>query len=646
MTLYYAPAPKEVLDLAVQANGKVVICGVTYSFYKGIFQGQVFTSLHGFLLPPTLPSSSPIMRLNANGSVDTSFNSTGNILPSSSSYATLEKVILQPDGKMIVGGFFHTQQSNYNIARLNVNGSIDNSFNASSAIDSLKRVVDLILQQDGKVVVKYIAVGVGGQGGVVRLNSDGSLDNTFNLSGYNLNGNLITNDISFILQQPDGKIFLNPSTRVKSNGVLDTTYYTGPMYFRQGVNYTGNYSAYDAALQQDGKLIIIGAFDSINGYARGGVARLNICNDYTNVSTSVTGVTCPNTLDGSVQFNITGGTPPYSIYGSSNTGYVLDTTIVTPTYSLSNLPSGFGRSYLISDIKGCIYYNTMSVYLGAPYPYNGEQICMVTVEAGTGRNQIIWEKTRGVNTAWFKIYKQNSVTIQYDSIGMVHLDSLSVFTDYNSNPNQQSASYSISVVDSCGNESYQSVTHTTIHLSANQGINNQVNLQWNAYDGFSYPNFEIYRSNNGGAFVLIGSVANSSFSYTDLTPPGGTNYYYVAVTNPNGCNPSRAITKASSNILDGQGNPVLLGIENIKSAGVLVYPNPAQNRFKIDVNSCAATTGYTVKIINTLGQAVFNQAITQPLFDIDVTTWATGTYVLQVLDAQQNIKATKRVVLQ
>src|SRR6202012_5072728 len=88
-----------------------------------------------------------------------------------------------------------------------------------------------------------------------------------------------------------------------------------------------------------------------------------------------------------------------------------------------------------------------------------------------------------------------------------------------------------------------------IHLSANQGINSEINLQWNPYVGFSYSDFEIYRSNNGGAFSLIGTVANTSYAYTDLTPPSGVNYYYVSVVNPAGCNPSRSVSSSSSNIL-------------------------------------------------------------------------------------------------
>lgn len=230
----------------------------------------------------------------------------------------------------------------------------------------------------------------------------------------------------------------------------------------------------------------------------------------------------------------------------------------------------------------CVY--KASVDLQAHEVYQAQQLCIVTVDTATGRNLVVWEQTPNADIAAYKIWKRNDITSQYDSIGVVPVDSFSTFIDVNSDPPQQSSSYAISIIDVvCGNESVLSPVHTTVHLSANLGVNQQVNLQWDSYVGFSYSSFEVYRSNNGGAFIQIGNTANTVYSYTDLTPPSGTNYYYVAVTNASGCNPSRSVQKSLSNILDGNGNPVS-GIGNISKDKVSVYPNPFTNKLNVEPN--------------------------------------------------------------
>ncbi len=317
------------------------------------------------------------------------------------------------------------------------------------------------------------------------------------------------------------------------------------------------------------------------------------------------------------------------------------------TTSQSILVDGGQYSVTVSDAYNCVA--TADTTINVTYPIDWARLCLITVDSSTGFNQLIWEKTDGYNTAWFKIYKQNNFTSQFDSIGLVHIDSLSVFTDYNSNPNQQSATYYIGTIDSCGNEAFGlafQYGHTTIHLSANQGINNQVNLQWNAYNGFNYSNFEIYRSNNGGAFAQIGSVANSSFSYTDLNPPGGSNYYYVAVTNPNGCNPSRSVNSSISNILDGQGNPFITGIKDFDECHVIVYPNPAKDIIEVNATKLVVTEGCSAKIINALGQVVLSQTINQLSFDINVSHLVSGSYALQIINPSTNQAAFKRIVIE
>lgn len=247
------------------------------------------------------------------------------------------------------------------------------------------------------------------------------------------------------------------------------------------------------------------------------------------------------------------------------------------------------------------------------FPLSVRDICLVTVDTATNHNRVIWEKTQGENIAGYYILKLNDITSQYDSIGFVHKDSLTEFIDVNSNPAQQSSSYKLRVVNASLCE-YISNSHTTIHLSANQGTGGQVNLSWNAYDGFSYNTFEIYRSNNGGAYQQIGNTANNVYSYTDLTPPSGTNYYYVAIAKVPACDPSRSISSTISNILNPND---VTGVNNIENFKFSVYPNPFADKLNVEPN-------VPYKLFDLVGREVYDSESKANLSQLSM-----GTYIFQ-----------------
>jgi uncharacterized delta-60 repeat protein len=117
---------------------------------------------------------------------------------------------LQPDGKVLIGGLFSKVQGveRVGIARLNTDGNLDSSFvPAAGIVFNAKKV---ILQPDGKIIVVATYSNVN----LVRLNSDGSLDNTFNpdhtisIDGLDDGAGNATNrgEVKSALLQPDGKI--------------------------------------------------------------------------------------------------------------------------------------------------------------------------------------------------------------------------------------------------------------------------------------------------------------------------------------------------------------------------------------------------------------------------------------------------------
>ena len=77
-----------------------------------------------------------------------------------------------------------------------------------------------------------------------------------------------------------------------------------------------------------------------------------------------------------------------------------------------------------------------------------------------------------------------------------------------------------------------------------------------------------------------------------------------------------------------------------------VYPNPANDQLYIDNGYYLSMNGYTLKIVNSVGQDVFNSLITIPLFVIDISTLgSTGLYFIQVIDGNNNVLENRKLVL-
>ena len=135
-----------------------------------------------------------IARVNANGGLDTTFSPVG-------ANAAINTVVLQSDGKIIIGGdftSFNSDSTKKYLARLNSDGSLDTSF--SPVLDA--PVLALKVQSDRRILVGGAMSMVNGaaRSGIARLNQDGTLDTSFDI-GTGTNGPVWSID-----QQSDGKI--------------------------------------------------------------------------------------------------------------------------------------------------------------------------------------------------------------------------------------------------------------------------------------------------------------------------------------------------------------------------------------------------------------------------------------------------------
>ena len=140
----------------------------------------------------------------------------------------MDVITLQPDGKILVGGVFtsYSGVTRNGIIRLNTGGTIDNTFNSGDGFNS--NVYSITLQPDGKILVGGFFSSYNGVTNdyIVRLNSNGTIDNTFitgSTNGFN-------SSVTSIILQPDGKILVsgefNTYSGVTYNGIIRFTSFT------------------------------------------------------------------------------------------------------------------------------------------------------------------------------------------------------------------------------------------------------------------------------------------------------------------------------------------------------------------------------------------------------------------------------------
>lgn len=248
-------------SVLVQSNGQIVASGVAN--IGGVVQGI-------------------IVRYNSNGTLDNTFGTNGVVTTVIGDNGTFNTVFQQSDGKLVVGGSAGlTTNPQYIVARYNADGSLDTNFGnqgvVTSILSSSTSSVNAIAQQtNGQLII----VGTANSATfiprifVARLNGNGTFDNTFGSSGVTFTtfGNFASG-VSVAIQPADGKIVVGGSSqtsflaaRYTTAGVLDTTFGNSGIFT---YNFLGSIAASTSLLiQSDGKIVQGGFSDSNFAVAR------------------------------------------------------------------------------------------------------------------------------------------------------------------------------------------------------------------------------------------------------------------------------------------------------------------------------------------------------------------------------------------
>jgi uncharacterized delta-60 repeat protein len=250
-------ANSDVVHISKQSDGKFILVG-NFATWNGTTVNR-------------------IVRLNSDGTRDTTFTTNTGTAANSAIYSSS----VQSDGKIIIAGDFTSWNGTTvgRVVRLNSDGTRDTTFTTNTGTGASSWILHTAIQPDGKILLGGNFTTWNGvtANRIVSINSDGTLDTTFNSNTSTSANNAVYSSIAI---QPDGKILLggffttwggvtvNRIVRLNSDGTRDTTFTTN-------TGTAANNTVYSLDVQSDGKIVIGGNFTTWNGITTNYIVRLN-----------------------------------------------------------------------------------------------------------------------------------------------------------------------------------------------------------------------------------------------------------------------------------------------------------------------------------------------------------------------------------
>jgi uncharacterized delta-60 repeat protein len=365
------------MDLTILDSGKILTAGTNYDVQTDFL----------------------ITQYNPDGTLDTGFGNNGSATINVGVSDFQPKMLVQSNGKILFSGIDTLGSSNmsYSLVRLNANGTLDTSFSGDGKLPltndagHLNQPEALAVQADGKILVggSMYALGMA----LLRYNADGSVDATFNGTGtatVHAAANVPTT-VRAISVQKDGKILAvgdSPGNdqanhivvaRFLSDGSLDETF--GKSGLADATIPSGtsaaNVHATDLLIQPDGKIIVYG--DIGNGGGDFVLVRYDA-----NGSLDTTFAPLGNTLDGTPVFS-----EPYSVYSLS--AVVLDSDVMIVDAELAAGGSYNGASLTLmrhgganaEDVFLAKFGGTLSALTAGSY-FSVDNVTVGSVTANSG----------------------------------------------------------------------------------------------------------------------------------------------------------------------------------------------------------------------------------------------------------------------
>ncbi|HSE83332.1 MAG TPA: hypothetical protein VLB01_02140 [Thermodesulfobacteriota bacterium] len=262
LTTFSSESYDKTSAIAIQSNGKIVVAGNTNNIYGN----------YGFALA----------RYNSNGSLDTTFSGDGKV--TIIDVGTAYSLAIQSNGKIVIAGMYD-YNTGIALARLNSNGSLDTTFSGDGKVltdfgssYSAASAHDLSIQEDGKIVVAGTVTDYKGNFALVRYNSNGTLDKTFDGDGKVITDfGDIESVASAIAIESDSRIVVagtavnHVNNQIQNNfaiarygpaGGLDTTFSGDGKVITDFSSGSSDMAAAMAIQKKDGRIVVAGISDA------------------------------------------------------------------------------------------------------------------------------------------------------------------------------------------------------------------------------------------------------------------------------------------------------------------------------------------------------------------------------------------------
>jgi len=550
----YALSQDYIIDSAFGTNGRVIsnfsFPNLSPSITRVQSDGKIITAgVAGFNGQDDII----IMRYNSNGTVDNSFSGDGVLtIDISNQDESLNALTLSGDKIFIAGSNYSTGPSGF-VIKLNADGSFDNSFGSGGRVNFAKALDDVQVASNGRIVVLSETYNFStSKFALLRLNADGSTDNSFGSSGkidvaVDYNGNLYAYNVVLL---NGGKFLIGGETfssgsnesalmalQLNANGTADANFNGTGLY----ISNRGEYNEYFGGIQVlAGNTILLSGYaqeQSLSKFEYTKIIKLNANGSYDNTFNG-TGVTQVNTSTGFVSLGrpllqsdgkmLIGGMKR----GVNNYSYAL--ARVNANGGLDNsfgssgfasFPEGTGNSYGFSlDLQsgkpvlfGGSFNGTKYVFSLARFNTNGTpdngfgSSGIITKDAGTGKNNASVLNALLLSDGKFLVASQyyngtaNSLLIsKYSSNGLLD--------------------------NTFGNAGHIYIDVISDLFSTDQSKNKILGVQSNGKIIVSYPYYdiingiqlEVQRFNaNGTADNSFGTVGKTTISPDDNIVPAG-----------------------------------------------------------------------------------------------------------------------------
>lgn len=276
------------------------------------------------------------------------------------------------------------------------------------------------------------------------------------------------------------------------------------------------------------------------------------------------------------------------------TSYLWSTGAISQTIEVENEDVYFVE---VVNASGCHLGDTIQVIVSTVF--NNEKINLASV-TNDGNIKVMWEKTPGQGTDYYKIYRDAGTGFQF--LTNLNYNSPAIYTDSNVDTDNEYYKYKISSVDSCGAESDFSEHHRTCLLDVVADNNGACWLNWGAYQGFFVVYYFIERGTTPNNLQVVDSVLYNDYNWVEMNPNQNGSYYRIKVRRIDGCSPGDGnyYNEAFSNIVFCDN---ITGIVNNAIVSPSVYPNPFGG--EININFYLNIPGeVNYSIVNMLGQTV------------------------------------------